>query len=205
MKLLLVLFFTSQLIGDAFAQSDSVAFREIKKFQDELNEEYRNPKTSPLDSIAIQHFKKHEFFAVDLNYRVKATLKVTSAMPFFKMKTSSQVLKDYRVYGILKFTLLEKTYEVPVYQSQQLMGTEKYKNWLFFPFNDLTNGGQTYTAGRYISLYIPKEGNTIIVDFNQAYNPLCAYSDGYSCPIVPAENYLDIEVLAGVKYNDKKK
>lgn len=186
------------------AQTDSVAIREIQKFQHELNMEYRTPDTSPLDSLSALRFPGHDFFPVDLNYRVTATLMVTGATPFFKMKTSSQKFADYRVYGMLVFTLKGKTFEVPVYQSQRLLGIEKYKDYLFFPFTDLTNGTITYTAGRYISLSIPKEGNTIIIDFNQAYNPFCAYADGYSCPIVPAENHLDVEVLAGVKYQTKK-
>jgi uncharacterized protein (DUF1684 family) len=186
------------------AQTDSVALREIQEFQQELNEEYRTPKTSPLDSITALHFTGHDFFPVDLSYRVTAILTVTGATLFFKMKTSSQKLADYRVYGMLAFTLKGKLFEVPVYQSQRLMSIEKYKDYLFFPFTDLTNGTLTYTAGRYISLSIPKDGNTLTIDFNQAYNPFCAYADGYSCPIVPTENYLDVEVLAGVKYTGKK-
>ena len=113
-------------------------------------------------------------------------------------------LKEYRVYGILEFTLRGKPFQIPVYQSQQLMSTEKYKDYLFFPFTDLTNGEQTYPSGRYIELEIPTEGNTLIVDFNKAYNPYCAYSTKYSCPIVPAENNLDIEIPAGVMYTAKK-
>ena len=81
----------------------------------------------------------------------------------------------------------------------------QYKNHLFFPFTDLTTGSITYGAGRYIDLTIPKSGNTIVIDFNKAYNPFCAYSDGYSCPLVPADNNLDTEILAGVKFIGKKK
>jgi uncharacterized protein (DUF1684 family) len=186
------------------AQTDSVALREIQEFQHELNVEYRTPKTSPLDSLTALHFTGHDFFLVDLSYRVTATLIATGATPFFKMKTSSQKFADYRVYGMLAFTLKGKIFEVPVYQSQRLMGIEKYKDYLFFPFTDLTNGTLTYTAGRYISLSIPTDGRNMIIDFNQAYNPFCAYADGYSCPIVPAENHLDVDVLAGVKYLTKK-
>jgi len=186
------------------AQTDSIALCEIQEFQDELNVEYRTPKTSPLDSLTALHFTGHDFFPVDLSYRVTAILTVTGATPFFKMKTSSQKFADYRVYGMLAFSLKGKLFEVPVYQSQRLLGVEKYKDYLFFPFTDLTNGTLTYTAGRYISLSIPKDGNTLTIDFNQAYNPFCAYADGYSCPIVPAENHMDVEVLAGVKYQAKK-
>ena len=80
----------------------------------------------------------------------------------------------------------------------------EYKDYLFLPFTDLTNGTVTYGGGRYIGLRIPKSGNKIIIDFNQAYNPFCAYSGNYSCPIVPEENNLDVQVKAGVKYDAKK-
>jgi len=200
-KLLVALFLLTAHC--AVAQTDS-ALLEISKFQEALNSEYRDAKTSPLKGKALKRFKKHEFFPVDLQYRVEATLTVTDAASFFPMQTSSQVPREYRTYGTLKFTLQGKMFEVPVYQSKMLMAIDKYKNYLFFPFTDLTNGKLTYTAGRYIELSIPTKGNTIILDFNQAYNPYCAYSDGYSCPIVPSDNDLDVEILAGVKYVGKK-
>ncbi|MDQ3048969.1 MAG: DUF1684 domain-containing protein, partial [Bacteroidota bacterium] len=58
----------------------------------------------------------------------------------------------------------------------------------------------SYGGGRYMDLRIPK-GKTITLDFNQAYNPYCAYSTGYSCPIPPKENFLDLKVEAGVSYS----
>ena len=78
------------------------------------------------------------------------------------------------------------------------MENPDYFDYLFLPFLDLTNGKTTYSGGRYIDLRIP-EGDTIIIDFNKAFNPYCAYSHHYSCPVVPSENYLDFEVRAGVK------
>lgn len=186
------------------AQTDSALF-EITAFQDSLNAQYRNPKASPLKGKAQKRFKKHEFFPPDLQYRVEATLTVTDDATFFPMMTSSQVPKEYRTYGTLQFILKGVSYTVPVYQSKMLMTMPQYKDYLFFPFTDLTNGKLTYAAGRYIGLTIPASGNKIILDFNQAYNPYCAYSDGYSCPIVPADNHLNVEILAGVKFVGNRK
>ena len=62
----------------------------------------------------------------------------------------------------------------------------------------MTNGEETYGGGRYIDLTIPK-GDVLIIDFNKAYSPLCAYSYKYSCPIPPAENDLKLRIEAGVK------
>lgn len=112
-------------------------------------------------------------------------------------------LPEYRIYGMLEFILNDQKFELPVYQSKQLMATVEYRDYLFLPFPDLTNGNQTYPGGRYIELSIPK-GDSIVIDFNQAYNPYCAYSARYSCPVVPAANHLEIEIPAGVKYAPKK-
>jgi len=74
---------------------------------------------------------------------------------------------------------------------------------LFLPFTDLTNGTVSYGGGRYIDLKIPEEEDAIVIDFNTAYNPYCAYSPRYSCPIPPEENHLEIEIPVGVKQYDK--
>lgn len=186
------------------SQSDS-AINEITQFQKELNESYKDPKTSPLPPNALKRFKKHEFFPSNLEYRVTARLLVTEATPFFKMKTTTQDLHDYRIFGMVEFSVQGNTFKVPVYQSQRLMDVPEYKDYLFFPFTDLTNGNETYSGGRYIELRIPSEGNELIIDFNKAYNPYCAYNDRYSCPVVPPENHLTIEVKAGTKYKQRKK
>lgn len=203
MKNLLLLTMVLILYGNCLAQADTAALNSIKKFQYHLNAEYKNPKSSPLEPKDLKNFKGLPFFAEDLAYRVEAKLIVTDQEPYFLMMTSNNRPKNFRQYGILEFTLNGSEFKIPVYQSQQLSGTDEYADYLFFPFTDLTNDKTTYGAGRYIDLRIPENGNIIIVDFNQAYNPLCAYSNRYSCPIVPVKNHLDIEVKAGVKYTAK--
>ncbi len=69
---------------------------------------------------------------------------------------------------------------------------------LFLPFGDATNGRETYGGGRYLEVY-PVENGKYQVDFNLAYNPYCAYSDAWSCPIPPAENRLSVKIEAGEK------
>jgi uncharacterized protein (DUF1684 family) len=75
---------------------------------------------------------------------------------------------------------------------------KEYKKYLFIPFRDLTSGKESYGGGRYIDTEIPA-GETLILDFNRAYNPYCAYSHRYSCPIPPEENTLKVEIRAGEK------
>lgn len=190
-------------VSVAFAQEDTVAVNAINKFQRDLNAEYKDPAKTPLEKKDLKTFTGHTFFPIDLSYRVVATLEVTDKEPYFKMMTSNNRPRDFRQYGILVFTLQGREFRLPVYQSQQLLGTDEYADYLFFPFTDLTNGHSSYSAGRYIDFRIPTTGNTIIVDFNQAYNPLCAYSNRFSCPIVPEKNHMDIEVKAGVTFPGK--
>ena len=77
--------------------------------------------------------------------------------------------------------------------------TSPYKNLLFVPFKDLTNGKETYGAGRYMDIVKPR-GDEAILNFNLAYNPNCAYgSEDFSCPIPPKENFLQAEIKAGEK------
>ena len=191
------------IAGNANAQSDFIAaISEIKMFQQELDKEYRDPAKSPLGKKAAQ-FQGHEFFPINLKFRITAKLNVKSNSPFFMMKTTSIYPSEERIYGMLEFSLEGKKYQLPVYQSSSLMKTQEYKDYLFFPFTDLTNGFESYHGGRYIDLRIP-EGEEITLDFNKAYNPYCAYVSGFSCPIVPKENRIDMRIPAGIKYHKKK-
>src|SRR5437879_3110208 len=202
-----ILFFTILFllvfISTVDAQVDSVAaFKEIKKFQKELNEEYSDLAKSPLEKGDVKHFKSHVFFPVELKYRVVAKLKRTDNELFFQMETTIPRLDLERIFGILTFSLEGKEFSLPVYQSQSLMQKEEYKDYLFLPFTDFTNGNETYDGGRYIDLRIPA-GNEIVIDFNKAYNPYCAYSHRFSCPIVPSRNHLEAAIFAGVRYTKK--
>jgi uncharacterized protein (DUF1684 family) len=203
--LLLIPFFSfSQKNGATKANSKQEA-KEIKaiiKFQKDLNEEYLNPKETPLRGDNFTNFKKHPFFPIDLKYRVQAKfIKTENPVPF-DLPTSSGKTKSYQEFGKATFELDGKPYMLTVYQSLDLMKTEKYKDHLFLPFRDATNTKETYGGGKYLDLKIP-QGNSIILDFNQSYHPYCAYNAyDYNCPIVPEENKLPVEIRAGVMYED---
>ena len=114
------------------------------------------------------------------------------------MKTSTTRLPEYKKYGELHFTIDEVAYKLNVYQSMDLKKKKEYKNHLFLPFSDLTNGKESYIGGRYIDIEI-QDAAVWEIDFNKAYNPYCAYNHKYSCPIVPLENDLEVAIYAGVK------
>lgn len=185
-----------------FAQKASKEELEVKKFQKALNEEYLNPKETPLRGDHFTNFKAHPFFPVSLKYRVTAKLLKTERAEPFDLPTSSGKTKPYREYGKATFTLEGKSYTLTLYQSLDLIKQAKYRNYLFLPFRDLTNEKETYGGGKYLDLTIPKD-NTIVLDFNKSYHPYCAYNAyDYNCPVVPEENRLPVEIRAGVKYED---
>jgi len=175
---------------------------EVKKFQEKLNAEYLNPKETPLRGENFKNFKEHPFFPLDLKYKVTAKLVKTKNAQPFELPTSSGKTKSYREYGKATFELDGKPYTLTLYQSLDLIKQKKYRDHLFLPFRDATNGNETYGGGKYMDLKTPK-GNTIILDFNKSYQPYCAYNAyDYNCPVVPEENKLPIEIRAGVMYQD---
>ncbi|MDP3352459.1 MAG: DUF1684 domain-containing protein [Flavobacteriaceae bacterium] len=175
---------------------------EVHKFQDKLNKEYANPSSSPLKEEDLTSFEALDFFTADENFKVEAILELTPNDPVFEMATTTDRKPLYKRFGIASFSLNGKEYKLNVYQNQQLILDFEYRNYLFLPFTDVTNGHESYKGGRYIDLEIPSN-NRLTIDFNKAYNPYCAYNSKYSCPVVPSENQLNIEIRAGVKAYDK--
>jgi len=200
MKKLSFLFLILSLFFNAQTEKENIA--SIKKFQKELNSEYLNPKESPLRGDNLKNFKKHPFFPINLKYRITAKFVKTENPVPFELPTSSGKFKQYQEYGKATFELDGKSLTLTLYQSLDLMKMEKYKDYLFLPFRDLTNEKETYGGGKYMDLKIPSR-NEIVLDFNQSYQPFCAYNAfDYNCPIVPEENKLPIRIEAGVMYED---
>lgn len=193
--LLLFFFFSYSGIGQTKTPPKVAA---VIEFQKHLNEEFRSEEESPLSPGDREKFISLDFFPIDTTFSVMADFVRTPFESPFEMQTSTDRKPVYVKYGEVYFDLKGKEYKLNVYQSQELKKTNEYRDYLFLPFTDLTNGEATYAGGRYIDLRIPK-ANKIKIDFNQAYNPYCAYSGNYSCPVPPKENDLQIPVTAGVK------
>ncbi|MFN4027936.1 MAG: DUF1684 domain-containing protein [Flavobacterium sp.] len=168
------------------------------EFQANLNREFANREESPLTDEDFKVFQSLEFYPIDEKFIVEAKFVRTPKEKVFKMKTSTTRLPEYKKYGELLFQIDGKSFKLNVYQNIELSKKEGYEDYLFLPFSDLTCGKESYIGGRYIDMRIPKT-KTVTIDFNKAYNPYCAYNHKYSCPIVPLENDLPIEILAGVK------
>jgi uncharacterized protein (DUF1684 family) len=165
-----------------------------------------------IESYFKKYVKEHEvvtgkdkefisFFPVNEKYRMTCRFERTMNSPWFRMESSGPIKKNYRVYGIIHFTINDTAVTLNIYQSQDLMTTKEYKDHLFIPFTDATSGEETYESGRYIDLEKKDITNeNVLIDFNKAYNPYCAYVSGkYNCPIPPAENRLTVAIRAGEK------
>ncbi|MBL3658015.1 DUF1684 domain-containing protein [Fulvivirga sediminis] len=198
LKIISFLLLISHLSLFAQKNKQEDIIRGIHQFQDELNEEYANKDSSPLEKKDLRHFEGLDFFAIDTSFYIQAKFLRTPNQKPFKMATSTDRSPIYEKYGEAHFMIDTIKVVLEIYQSHDLRKTEEYKDHLFLPFTDKTNGEETYGGGRYISLKIP-EGDTIIIDFNKAYNPYCVYNSKYSCPLVPRQNRVSAKVTAGVK------
>ena len=180
-----------------FAQNQ-FSLSAVEKFQNELNAEYADAKTSPLLADDLKVFNSLDFYPANEKFFVVAKfIRTENELPF-EMKTSTDRKPVYVKYGEAHFNIDGQFFKLNIYRNIELSKKEQYKDYLFLPFSDLTCGSESYIGGKYIDLKIP-QGNTIVIDFNTSYNPYCAYSPKYSCPKVPLENDLKIEIRAGVK------
>lgn len=175
------------------------------EYQRALNASYKDASKSPLKKKDLKKFKGLDFFLVDSTFIVIAKLTKIANAPIFEMATTTDRKPLYKEYGLLKFKLKGAETQLTIYQSQDDLRDEKYKNYLFLPFTDDTSGNESYGGGRYMDVMTTDEkaDGTISLNFNNTYNPYCAYNDKYSCPLTPRKNHLDIEIKAGIKVFEK--
>jgi len=175
------------------------------EYQQKLNASYKDATKSPLKKKDLKQFKGLDFFPVDAAFIVTATLVKTVNAPTFEMATTTDRKPLYKEYGQLSFTLKGKACELTIYRSQDDLRDEKYKDYLFLPFTDATSSDESYGGGRYMDVMTTDENadGTISLNFNNTYNPYCAYNDKYSCPLTPRKNHLDVAIKAGIMVFEK--
>tara|TARA_R110002049_G_scaffold4377_9_gene30571 strand:+ start:8587 stop:9165 length:579 start_codon:yes stop_codon:yes gene_type:complete len=171
------------------------------EYQQKLNASYKDATKSPLKKKDLKKFKGLDFFPVDSSFIVTAKLIKTENAPTFEMATTTDRKPLYKEFGKLNFTLQGQNHQLTIYQSQDDLQDEEYKDYLFLPFTDDTSGNESYGGGRYMDVMVTdiQKNNTIQLNFNNTYNPYCAYNDKFSCPLTPRKNHLDIEIKAGIK------
>ncbi|MEO6453403.1 MAG: DUF1684 domain-containing protein [Ginsengibacter sp.] len=187
-----------------FILSVVISFAQKKSYRDSLTN-YQQNYIATHEVVGKEDKKYIRFYEIDKNYCVTALFKKIDDKDGFDMNTSSGMKKKYFKYGLLAFKLHDSLLHLYVYQSKDLMKQQKLKEYLFVPFGDATSGFESYGGGRYVEFYISDIKNDhVIIDFNKAYNPYCAYTTGYNCPLPPLENLLTFPITAGEKNYGKK-
>jgi uncharacterized protein len=143
---------------------------------------------------------KVDFFDFKKDLIITATVEILKDQPVFQMTTSSGTKKEAQRFVKVSFTYQGATHTLTGYQLTKLKASAEYADHFFIPFKDETTGKTTYASGRYLDFKAGdiKDGK-LEIDFNKAYNPYCAFTDGYNCPIPPKENTLKLAVTAGEK------
>jgi uncharacterized protein (DUF1684 family) len=190
-NLLLLFLLITQLF---YAQSYQDSIRELRVLH---FAELMDTASGILTQDEIDHFEGLDYFLIDASYIINAKFTKKKGKRF-KMLTTTDRKPVYRQYGFVEFSLNNSNHRLIVYQNMQLIKQKEFKNYLFLPFRDETSSKESYGGGRYLDLKIPSK-ETIALDFNVCYNPYCAYSVRFSCPIPPIENTLKTEIRAGEK------
>jgi len=159
---------------------------------------FKDPETTPLSVEAVSDFKGLDYFYTDTNFRKQATFTKQIATSTFTMSTTTDRLPVYRKYGLIHFMHNDTNHVLTAYQNMDILEKDSTYRGLFIPFKDYTNGVTSYGGGRYLDIEIPSDEN-MLLDFNMAYNPYCAYDGRWSCPIPPDENHLKMYIQAGEK------
>ena len=167
--------------------------RTVEKHRNHIHSEHlslEGPFRTEKERASFIGFK---YYKTDEKYKVTADIIPFNVVDTLIMKTSSGKDRPYLKYAHIKFDLNEGNHTLTLFKS---VGDNAH---YFLPFTDETSGGLSYGGGRYLDLDAVTS-KTIVIDFNKAYNPYCAYVDGYSCPIPPAENHVNTKIEAGVQY-----
>ena len=167
--------------------------RQIAKERQEKDEFMRSADASPF-ATKKDSFGGLKYFPPDTKFRIQANLRPTEKKNIITLATNDGKSQAYLTYAYAEFdfeNLHNKLLILEVLEE----GPDRGK--LFLAFADQTSANETYGAGRYLDVKKVPGASTITLDFNNAYNPYCAYSDAFSCPFPPAENMLKIAIKAG--------
>jgi uncharacterized protein (DUF1684 family) len=176
------------------SQDDTAYTEEIQKEREKNNAFMKTSEQSPIPDR--EHFTGLKYFPVDSKYKIVANLSPVEDKKIVQLKTSDEKTQQYKEYAYAEFDLDGVQNRLLILEGIDI-GPVRGK--LFLAFGDETSALETYGAGRYLDLAKVPGATTIMLDFNKAYNPYCAYNNTYSCPLPPAENLLKVAIKAGEK------
>ncbi|QKG51610.1 DUF1684 domain-containing protein [Hymenobacter sp. BRD67] len=174
------------------SKTDAGYAAQLRQARQQKDNAFRTAPTSPIPPARRAAFGGLRYFRPDAAYRVTARLSRSAGLVPLPLALTGGSADAYTHWGTAGFELNGQPQKLVLLQKQ---GDSQE---LFVPFTDPTNGRQTYAGGRYLDLPLPApEASEIVLDFNAAYSPFCAYNHDYSCPRPPADNRLTVPVLAG--------
>lgn len=175
------------------SQGPDPYFAQVQVARKAKNSAFRGGNESPLTEAQRPQFDSLKYFAPDKKYVVTAQYAPLARLGPVAMQMTDRRTEPYTPWGRATFDLNGQRQQLTLFRKTT-------DSTLFVPFTDASNGRETYGGGRYLDTDIPAAGaTTIVLDFNRVYNPYCAYNNGYSCPVPPAENRLTAPVPAGEK------
>ena len=167
--------------------------RALARFREEKDEYFRTSIDSPLSPGEASSFGGLRYFEADPSLRFEVKLQRYPDPQGLMLGTSKGTRQLFNKVGHFDFEIGSKPARIYAYQTAAHDDPH-----LFLPFRDATSGTESYGAARYIDLEVEHD-DEYALDFNYAYNPHCAYSDEYVCPLPPRENWLSVPVRAGEK------
>lgn len=184
------------IIYYALQGTDNTAYvATVEKLRKEKEEFFRTSKESPV-AKDVANFKGLNYYAPDPAYKVRATLTPVEGNKTMSLPESSGSERVYRQYAHAEFFIRDQRCQLLILE---VADDSPQRGTLFLAFADSTSALETYGAGRYLDIKKSPGASSIWLDFNEAYNPYCAYSDNYSCPLPPRENILAVAIRAGEK------
>ena len=160
----------------------------------EKDKVFKHGPGSPLPEEEKARFQGLAYYQVNPAYRFKVTLHRYPDPEIVRFATNTEERRQFLRYGYFEFEIQGQKCRLQVYRATD----EGEEAMLFIPFRDATSGKETYGGGRYLDLKENTSGGYEL-DFNEAYNPYCAYGKNYSCPLPPRDNTLPVPVPAGEK------
>ena len=173
---------------------NSVYKKEVIEFRTDKNDKFKTTEDSPFDKKQKALFDSLIYFEPNIAYRIEADFIVFDLPQTVTINTTTNKQRRYIKYAKAVFNLENQPHEL-ILLKPEIPVNKEAANMLFLAFTDESSAEETYGAGRYLDLTIPKT-KTIVLDFNYAYNPYCAYNDIYDCPIPLPENQLNIKILS---------
>jgi uncharacterized protein (DUF1684 family) len=183
---------TERVLGDDTAEkTDVVKLGDLTFFVIKRGDRF-GIRVKDSQSPVRTQFKGLEYFAADPAWRVTGTFVPFDAPKTVQIPTVLGTTDTMEAPGVVNFTIDGKELSLePVVEDPK-------DPQLWFIFKDATSAKETYGGGRFLYADMPKDGK-VVVDFNQAYNPPCAFTPYATCPLPPRQNWLPVRVEAGEK------